>query len=364
MTPRSRWRDWTSKSAKEDIQPLNSPLLNLPAELRIKIWTYVLGDRVIIINSAKTFGAPHSQDVLSSRLRTASYRLRRACTRALRITEEPSTVNPLERYHTLNQQTGEHNKALCYARSDTARITCAAIHLDILCANRQIHAETFHILWTTNTFSFHHPLVFRIFTSCLAVAQRNALHHIHIAARVNPRYHSTLARWAKALGGGSSKDHIAKTLLLPALETCGIHLTITANAYKCPWINLDAFHTSAAYHAFSSCLRPVVPSPSLRVTLDRDESTQFLFPRSLFSVADSPYYGTIKVAMAPPGQLATNDDVYWAIELFYEAYILWHPDVERVKRDFAERKLARPRARFVVEEEEEGGEGEKGQKMG
>ena len=57
-----------------------------------------------------------------------------------------------------------------------------SLHLSILGACRQLYAEGFHMLWTTNNFTFDDPRAFKIFVSILNPAQRRKLTTITISA--------------------------------------------------------------------------------------------------------------------------------------------------------------------------------------
>ncbi|KAI4232727.1 MAG: hypothetical protein LQ349_004823 [Xanthoria aureola] len=328
---------------RKDIDELDSPLLKLPAELRIKIWTCVLGDRFIIINSTKVFGSPQSAVSDSGEKpkfrQRAEHRLRRTWGRVFRIIE-PSAVDTFGRYRSLKQRVrGYTNAVEIRVINDGPCRSDSAIDLNILRASRQIYEEAFHILWTTNYFMFHRPRTFRKFTGSLSVAQRHTFARIYIRAEIDPRPDQAHS-WETELG-----VHLATKL--PALKVLGIVLILTTHPLIClrptrhPWgsrrIDLNEFHSSTTIDALS-CLQ-AVPKPELKVFLRFGHSlTRFEFPDRLFDEPTSPYNGLIR-----PNEDRTDfigfdnaeslcgPQAITALEVFYEAFILNYPDVDAVK---------------------------------
>ncbi|KAI4262555.1 MAG: hypothetical protein L6R42_002271, partial [Xanthoria sp. 1 TBL-2021] len=342
----------------KDIGNVDSPLLNLPAELRIKIWTYVLGDRLIIINSTKVFGKPQSDvsdnDEMPKSLRRAAHHLRRTWGRVFRIVE-PSAVTTFEKYRLLKERVRGYTKALeFYTTTDGPRVPCPAIDLNILRTSRQIYEEAFYILWTTNDFLFHRPITFRKFTRSLSLLQKNTLSRVQIDASIDPRTNQA-QWWDRELG-----DHLAKKL--PALKQLGITLKLRADPYRCPWIDLNEFHTSSTVDALS-CLQ-TVPRTKFNVSLDRDhDNTRFMFPDRLFDKPTSPYRNLIRTQKDRTGFTASgmeyficDHEVIKALEMFYEAFILHHPDVGKVKAEYKRKYHARPLVTFSTEEDKKKGQ--------
>ncbi|KAL8646010.1 MAG: hypothetical protein Q9226_007048 [Calogaya cf. arnoldii] len=375
LTSLSRVSEWAAKLAKyvhfsskshgvdgtrsrNDNENIESPLINLPAELRIKIWTYVLGDRLIFVNSTKIFGSPKTY--VSSRgchpvdsVERAIHRLRRTWGRVFRIVE-PSAVNTFERYRSLKKRYRGYTKAIeCYLSVAEANIPAPAIDLNILRANRQIYREAFHILWTTNEFVFQRSTTFRKFTGSLSVTQRKTLANVHISIRVDPR-EDKLYSWHEVLS-----NHF--TIKLPALKQLQIYLTLKAHSYRGPEVDLKEFHIHPIVNALTSCLRSLSwlqkkPQTRLKVLLDRrSDKTRFMFPIRLF-YPRSPYRGLIRadlkaVVITGPGQgyLPCDEETMDALEMFYEAYILDHPNIKKVKAEFKRKYNARPQVTSAAE---------------
>ncbi|KAL8662982.1 MAG: hypothetical protein Q9168_008169 [Polycauliona sp. 1 TL-2023] len=319
--------------------------MNLPAELRIKIWTYVLGDRLIVVNSVKVFGNLHSHtsdnDEAPSHLRSVAHRLRRTW-----------GLNTIERYHSLKSRARGPTKALeYYTRSDISRIATSAIDLHILLANRQIHSEAFHVLWTTNQFLFHRPIPFHIFTRCLSHTQKHTLARIRIQITLDPRTEPKLGWHNLGLDHNLAEN-------FPALKDLHIHLIIASKPGKCPWIYLDDLHTHPTIRALSSCVQTTAAIlMKLKISLDRDsQTTRFLWPQRLFDSPSSAYYGVIKTRLVTarltwPWEQVFKSNYYGSItwlEIFYGSYILHHPDVGKVTEEFRERVSTRRRGGIVL----------------
>ncbi|KAI4107278.1 MAG: hypothetical protein LQ339_002676 [Xanthoria mediterranea] len=355
---------------RKDIDELNSPLLNLPAELRVKIWTYVLGDRLIFINSTKVFGSPQSAVSDSGERpkfrQRAEHRLRRTWGRVFRMVE-PSAVNTFGKYRSLKQYLRGYTKAVeIYVTNDGSLRRGSAIDLNILRASRQIYEEAFHIFWTTNGFVFHRVTTFRKFTGSLSVAQRHTLARVYIRASIDPRPDQAHP-WERELG-----DHLATKL--PALEGLVIHLRLTTlpkrhltNSWRSLWIgslliDLNEFHTSSTIGALS-CLQ-AVPGSSVMFLLGCDHGmTRFRFPDRLFDEPTSPYNGLIRpnedrtdfIGLDDADSLCDREAVT-ALEVFYKAFVLHHPDVDAVKAQYRRDIEAEVPVTSATEEDKNEGE--------
>lgn len=255
---------------------------------------------------------------------------------------EPRAVNTFEKYRAFKQHLRGYTKAVEFcAASDEPRRPCSAIDLNILRTSRQIYEEAFHILWTANAFMFHQPATFRKFTGSLSVAQRHTLARVYIIASIDYRANQAYC-WDRELGA-----HLAKKL--PALQRLAVHLKLKADPWRCPWIDLNDFHTSSTINALS-CLQEV-PKIKLKVSLDRNyDTTRFMFPNRLFDDPTSPYHRLINTKEGSGTVFFLHDDdLMMVLEVFYEAFILNQPDVDDVKAEYEAEILARqPVAAFAM----------------
>ncbi|KAL9627323.1 MAG: hypothetical protein Q9204_006650 [Flavoplaca sp. TL-2023a] len=324
--------------------------MKLPAELRIKIWAYVLGDRLIVVNSTRLFGNAQSYtsdvDEKPISLQRIKHRLHRTCDRIFRRAESAATS--IEKYRLLKERLCGYTHGLeYYTTIGDLHLPCAASELNILYAGRQIYNEACHVFWTTNDFQFKRPTTFRSLTTSLSVAQRNTLAKIQIHATIDPRTDFP-SGWSRELG-----YYLAKTL--PALKLLGIRLVLRAESKRCPWIDLDDFSTRATIHAFPACLQAAQRS-TVSVSLDRDrDNTRFIWPTEMFNNPASPYCGLIMLKKFRIDDwdhqtlmrvLQGYSKALSLLEMFYEAFMLHHPDTEKVKMEYQRRRHARRRVTF------------------
>ncbi|KAL8900752.1 MAG: hypothetical protein Q9192_000911 [Flavoplaca navasiana] len=336
---------------REDIEKADSPLMKLPAELRIKIWAYVLGDRLIVVNSTRVFGNTQSytsdDNEKSKSLQRIKRRLHLTWDRLFRKAESAATS--IEKYRMLKERLCGYTHGLeYYTTIGDLNMPCAASKLNILYASRQIYNEAVHVFWTTNDFLFKRPSTFRSLTTSLTVAQRNTLTRIHIHATIDPRTDYP-SGWSRELG-----YYLAKTL--PALRFLSIRLVLRAESKMCPWIHLDDFSTRATIHAFPACLQAAQRS-TVSVSLDRDrDNTRFIWPTEMFGNPASPYCGLIVLKKFRIGDwdhqtlmrvLKGYSKALDLLEMFYEAFMLHHPDTEKVKMEYQRRRTARSRVTFL-----------------
>lgn len=328
--------------------------MKLPAELRIKIWACVLGDRIIVINLTRVFGNPQSytyeNDEITKSLQRVKHCLNRTWGRIFRVVESP--VSSVQKYRLLKERLCGYTHWLeYYTTVDGLHMPCAASELNILYASRQIYNETFHVFWTTNHFLFKRSSKFRNFTTSLSVAQRNTLATIHIHATIDPRTDYP-SGWSRELG-----YYLAKTL--PALKLLRIRLVLKAESKRCPWIDLDDFSTRATLHAFPACLQ-AAQQTTVSVSLDRNsDNTRFAWPDQMFANRASPYCELIVPKkfyvdewdhMTGLRIIQCNSQALTLLEFFYEAFILHHPDTEKVKMEYKRKVHARPHVTFSDED--------------
>ena len=160
---------------------------------------------------------------------------------------------------------------------------------------------------------------------------------------------------------------------LPALKLLRIILILTTHPGRCfwptrhPWgsrlIDLNEFHSSSTIDALS-CLQ-AVPEPESKVLLGFDDGlTRFRFPDRLFDEPASPYNCLIRPNEDRTDLIGLDDaeslcgpQAITALEVFYEAFILHHPDVDAVKAVYR-RKLKAKEVPVTSAMEEDKNEGQ------
>ncbi|KAI4179936.1 MAG: hypothetical protein LQ348_005294 [Seirophora lacunosa] len=176
-----------------------SPLLRLPSELRDRIWTYVLGGRLVHLKHDHTAGNPdylpdqdseESDDEYAEECRATLDRnpwqhlvCQHDCPE-----EEPDKKVVLDEEDP-EEATWQKPHAECYL-DDYDDPYClrsprpedpsgkSAMHLTVLRASRQIYVEANRILWATNTFSFADGPTLKHFMKTRNVYQKRLIHSL------------------------------------------------------------------------------------------------------------------------------------------------------------------------------------------
>lgn len=137
-----------------------SPLLKLPGELRNRIYEFVVGGHVIVIEHSGRMTTPYVPRLpvkLTCRLITSSSSL----------TSQSGTLAE-------DRISGEREGQPIEPSERVSRI----FTLGLVC--RQIRAETASIQYKHNIFHFHNPSAFEVFTWQLSAAQCNAIVQVSI----------------------------------------------------------------------------------------------------------------------------------------------------------------------------------------
>ncbi|KAL8996356.1 MAG: hypothetical protein Q9169_004122 [Polycauliona sp. 2 TL-2023] len=282
----------------------SSPLLTLPAELRDRIWTEVLGSRLIHIEYHRSL--PYNgtdQDSSDSNSDSDS---------ESSIDDEPTAPkdntnrfkdNPLPKHnrrywrHTICQhdcpETQSPRKVvtqqamgvkssirvsahadcilphhLLYSTSASNPSGPWTIHLTLLRASRQIYLETNRIVWTTNTFSFREGTALSNFLTARTLHQKRLLQNLRFETRWGSNGEET--DWNTALTMPVVKS-------LTSLRTLRIH--ITADIRKEIWdLNKDRF---VRLTTFTEGLRKlsILPLRSVEVAVNGTAADNYVFPQ-------------------------------------------------------------------------------------
>ncbi|KAI4250324.1 MAG: hypothetical protein LQ352_005377 [Teloschistes flavicans] len=173
----------------------DSPLLRLPLEIRNKIWTEVLGDRLVHIDyyeddssfdSDGNFSINKDIPYNESAWRHVICRDdRREDSPPRRVTSNLGGTEHVywDRAHSICNLDYDRKSFKVLDRQhydpqdDANWLRCGhdTMRLSILRSSRQIYVEANEILWTTNTFSFTEPIAFKHFMSTRNVHQKRLL---------------------------------------------------------------------------------------------------------------------------------------------------------------------------------------------
>ena len=170
---------------------MTSPLLRLPLEIRNKIWSEVLGDR--LVHFRYLYGDKVSFEVnedLHAGMHSSQKPQRRygspwrhvVCERDCPEAQEDRKSTTSEGQLLLMQSHHACESNLGYETPEPDRIYkewCYPGHqtmcLSVLRSCRQIYVEANNILWTSNTFSFADPTTFRRFLMTRSINQRRLI---------------------------------------------------------------------------------------------------------------------------------------------------------------------------------------------
>ncbi|KAL8769086.1 MAG: hypothetical protein Q9209_004872 [Squamulea sp. 1 TL-2023] len=305
-----------------DLDDVTSPLLELPAELRTEIWTNLVGGRILHLKSDRTLRRPpinaHISPDKLGLVQRALYRIRQGCDCAICMAETPEATTP----------DYEPRRYLSYIEAFEVRVISGVLYtpcpipdLNILRANRQIYQEAFHVLWTTNVFSFNLPSALETFIRSLKPNQGNKLAKLHIATVIDPRIESA---WNSLLD-----NHLVQSL--PALNTLNVCLKLGSSRVE-HYNHMSDLPSNNTVQSFLGLQN--FPLSSVNIILDRKVSWNWL--RSLFEKPNSPYRGLLE---PPVEQEHVYDSESWRrkLECLLEACFLKHPKADEVAEEFVRR---------------------------
>ena len=132
---------------------LKSPLLRLPLEIRNKIWSEVLGDRLVHLNIV-----PY-KEICPEGQEKDTFGSYFSCESDLNYGSIKPNINHEER------NCGFHEMMM---------------YLSVLRLCRQVYVEANQILWTTNTFSFVDTYTFKIFMKARTIRQKRLIKSLRL----------------------------------------------------------------------------------------------------------------------------------------------------------------------------------------
>ncbi|KAL8690380.1 MAG: hypothetical protein Q9218_004159 [Villophora microphyllina] len=191
---------------------LASPLLRLPLEIRHKIWTEVLGDRLIHLEYDYSRGtdADNKRDgYLSSRFSAYIKKYNRSAWSHIVCGNDCREDQSIEKV-VYNRERGTekvyswrpHNGC----NRDYRRMNPAVpleshgyetMHLTVLRSSRQIYVEANQVLWSTNTFSFTRPIPFNCFMMTRNIHQKRLIRKIRLEMEWNRDFY--VIGWIRSL---------------------------------------------------------------------------------------------------------------------------------------------------------------------
>ncbi|KAL8783461.1 MAG: hypothetical protein Q9213_004598 [Squamulea squamosa] len=303
---------------KMDLNVVMSPLLQIPAELRDKIWTNVLGDRIVHLKNDRDKRRPpihaHVSPDKVGLVQKALYRIHQGCGCAICMAET-SGARPPDRWCMSSQRYMEAFEVCVTSKASCT--PCPKPDLNILRAIRQIHEEAFRVLWNTNIFSFNLPFALEQFIESLNPIQRGKLAKLHISTIIDLKFEPA---WDALLG-----DYLIQKL--PALKSLNVCLKPST---------LHEGYYNGMSDLTSNTIRSLLglqqfPLTSMNIILDRNVSWDWL--RFLFEKSGSPYRGLLQ---PPVGQehISGSDSGRRKLECLLAAYFLKHPKADEVAAEF------------------------------
>ncbi|KAL8722201.1 MAG: hypothetical protein Q9181_007538 [Wetmoreana brouardii] len=215
-----------------------SPLLKLPAELRKKIFTYVIGDQLIHIGRFKQCDGSLIRHALCTADTSEATAYEESILGYSQIPEWEDPVCYVEIFGSRHEACMPWpGKVYCHDSSNDSQNNPPAeqiptMDLSLLSVSRQAYEEANHILWTTNTFCIDSPSAFKSVITSLNFGQKNKLAKLHIAMRLanESENHMVRDKWCKAIN-----DRLVEKLRgLESLDVC-LELDVLA----CDWESCD-----------------------------------------------------------------------------------------------------------------------------
>ena len=158
-----------------------SPLLKLPAEIRERILTFVLGGMLIHIRCTPFSFVEFTKSRVSKGVWAEPGFSRYICQEKLTETQSRNKsrqgypvipTSDMKEYY-IKQERECH--ARCYKPGNEKQV-----NLQILGSSRQLYEEANYLLWSTNTFSFDDSFVLGRFLECLNASQKQKLQKLHL----------------------------------------------------------------------------------------------------------------------------------------------------------------------------------------
>ncbi|KAL8699669.1 MAG: hypothetical protein Q9201_005876 [Fulgogasparrea decipioides] len=215
-----------------------SPLLKLPAELRKKIFTYVIGDQLIHIRGYKRWDRPFLQHAICTADTSEAMAYEESIIGYSQIPKGEDPAYYVENFGSRHEacmprsEEAYYHNSFKYSRKDRPKEKIPTMDLSLLSVSRQAYEEANQILWTTNTFCIDSPSAFKGFVTSLNFAQKNKMAKLHIAMRLanQSENHTVRDKWDKAIN-----DRLIQKLRgLKSLDVC-LELEVLA----CDWDSCD-----------------------------------------------------------------------------------------------------------------------------
>ena len=321
---------------------MTSPLLRLPLEIRNKIWSEVLGDRLVhfryLYDDEVSFETNEELHIGFN----WSYKLQRGYGSAWRhvICEEDCPENQENRkftnmkgevYWLSSHDACETNlrcdpvepdmiyKESCYAGREMMR-------LSVLRSCRQIYVEANNILWTTNTFSFADGTTLKRFMMTRTINQKRAIKSL----RLQMEWVSYDREWNQAL-------NMALVRSLSGLRRLRLHIEYKMNlkvyevVKKC-----DLYATT-----FFAGLKKLSTLPLTEVEIDV-RNPLFMLGDDLWTKLDRQDFaeGLRKVLLNPKGA-----------QIYEEGQLKWKERIRKEREYAAKIKASMSRPRLQTEAE-------------
>ncbi|KAL8699670.1 MAG: hypothetical protein Q9201_005877 [Fulgogasparrea decipioides] len=251
----------------------NSPLLNLPAEIRKMIFGYVVGDQLIHIESLPSSYPRDERFTLRHSVCSAG--TSEAAAYKQSILGCSTVPDEEDSQYYVEDCLGRHSECGIEAHRDNS----SENFLSLLRVSHQIYAEAMYLVWTTNTFSFSGGRAFSKFIWQLYITQRRTLAKIHLH---RGQHSDDTWFWYRA---------ISQRLLTSLQGLKSIELCLDLEGCAGYWSSWREEHDSSTASYF---LGPILnfrqlPLESVKVMVS--DRSGYILPAWVFADRASPLYG-------------------------------------------------------------------------
>ena len=205
-----------------------SPLLQLPLEVRNKIWASLLGDRLLHLEYGSMNLASTTQDEY---LRSWSSTVCQYDRPEDEVGEDDITWNLSHSRCTFHvaRRHGDYPYWFYCCGSKREQSTHEEIHLTALRVCRQIYNEADRVLWSTNTFSFDDEVTFLRFMDTRTTCQKRSLKKLRLQMNAWED-----ASWSSVLG-------IRLIRSLVGLRSLRLQINFFMHAKRYQWIKAHGY---------------------------------------------------------------------------------------------------------------------------
>ena len=166
--------EFSSASIEEREIP---PFLSLPAEIRTMIIKYYFGSRRMHVLESNSFGMQSFRTLLSQE--------RSSCDQPARLMHKSCIIDEDQVTHWRKEKPRAlgslHYNCIYPAQGN---VIPDKAHIGLLSVNKQLHMESSHILFSTQTFAFNNPDTLRRFCNNISPSQKQALRKIDLSTEV------------------------------------------------------------------------------------------------------------------------------------------------------------------------------------